>query len=341
MSENKKTIWTIKKILDWSKQYFEDNHIEDPQLESQILLGHVLDMNRVQLIIQAARPLDDKELAEYKKLIIKRVKEHLPTAYILGHREFWSFDLEVSPDVLIPRPDTECLVERALTFIQSRINHKPIPWLKDCKEEYTYERLEIRHPDEEQSLEEPEDAGEPVQTEDSIENPEPVSPLHIIDVGTGSGAIILALASELRERCKYTAVDVSEPALEVSGKNAEKLGLDVQFIKSDLLNEITEKADLIVSNPPYISDEEMKHLAPEVLREPEIALRAGQEGLDIYKRLIPQAVQKLNPGGALMVEIGCSQSSAVEELFRKAGFRYVQTFKDYGHRPRVVFGVCE
>ena len=135
-------------------------------------------------------------------------------------------------------------------------------------------------------------------------------------------------------------MDISSKALAIAKENASNLSVeDIEFIESDLLDRYIDTADIIVSNPPYISNDEMKMLSPEVLREPELALRAGDRGLDIYKRLIPQAFDKLKTGGALFVEIGCTQSQDVMALFKKSGFDHVQTFRDYAKKPRVVAGI--
>ena len=364
-------IWTVKKILEWTSQYFEKNHIEEPLLDAQILLGHVLDMNKVQLIINGMRPLDESELAAFKQLAIKRVKEHQPIAYILGHKDFWSLDLYVDANVLIPRPDTECLVEQALAYINSRLENKPLPWKDIDEDSLKYDQLDNRQAYYEEvtaseSLEQKTDnwiksqasqfedltsteareayekavlnASENVQNNmDAVESIG--KKIKIADVGTGSGAIILALATELQDKCQYTAIDISKPALEIAQKNAEKLGVDIRFVESDLCANLHEPVDVIVSNPPYITDDEMNDLSPEVRKEPDLALRAGKEGLDVYQRLIPQAYSKLNPGGALFVEIGSKQFENVKKIFNNAGFEQVRLFKDYGHRPRIVFGL--
>ena len=358
-------------MLDWSRQYFEDNHIDNPQLDSQILLGHVLGMTKVQLIINGMRPLDENELAAYKKLVIKRVKEHQPIAYIIGHRDFWSLDLNVNENVLIPRPDTECLVEQALAWIQHRLDNKPLPWPSSDNTEYSYDDLDSRQVyyeeiSQSESLEQKtenwlnsqanrfssldsDEARQAYENDVLKSKTEPdeqskhidsaCKKLHIADIGTGSGAIILALASELRDKCEYSAVDISKAALDVARQNAEKLSLNIQFLESDLCQNLPESLDVIVSNPPYISDGEMTELSPEVRKEPELALRAGVDGLDVYKKLVPQAFKKLNPGGTLFVEIGSKQSESVEQIFQKTGFVNIRTFKDYGRRPRIVFGL--
>lgn len=369
----KNQIWTIRKIIDWSKQYFETHHIDTPQIDVQILLGHVLNMSKVQLILNADRPLNADELAEYKRLIIRRAKNREPIAYILGEKDFWSLNLKVTPDVLIPRPDTECLVEKAIDFANFRLSNKRPPWMidpADMKYETVDERKayysQIKASDEleQKTIEWLETSAERLKNlsdeeklrhyhDEVLTQPDETDHnahsstserLHIVDVGTGSGAIILAIASEVdKEKVKMTAIDISPEALTVAIENAEKTGMkdDISFIQSDLLANFNGKADLIVSNPPYISTSEMSELAPEVKREPVLALEAGSEGLDIYRRLVPQALSKLTQGGALIVEIGYSQSAAVESIFLQNGLTQVQTFKDYGKHPRVVFGVKE
>ena len=345
-------IWTIKKMLDWSRQYFADNHIENPALDAQILLGHVLHMNKVDLIINGMKPMDADELAAYKNVVIQRVKSHTPVAYILGHKEFWSLPLKVSPDVLIPRPDTECIVEHALAFIRAKIDKKPAPWIHADAGNVTYENIDSRQQyyeavAERESIEQDDTSAETSDADvhddtDPENSPSPSdSPISIVDVGTGSGAIILALATELTDvSTKLTAIDISPAALSIARENAANLSLgNIDFIESDLLDRFNGTADLIVSNPPYISDDEMKTLAPEVLKEPDLALRAGSRGLDVYNRLIPQAYKKLSQNGALLVEIGCTQSYDVESIFRTNGFGNIVTLRDYAKKPRIVAGI--
>jgi release factor glutamine methyltransferase len=369
-----KEVWTIQRLLDWSKQFFEDKGLDSPALDAQILLGHVLNMSRMQLILDAKRPLTDEELAQYKAVAIRRVKDRQPIAYILGQKEFWSLDLEVTPDVLIPRPDTECLVEHALKFIAAKregravaqqtkkLVYEPI----DERDAYyqTVEAVEkAREWAGDENLDDNEQSGlwkKEVEENINIENTDIdtentdirchgenieclssdwVQKYRIVDVGTGSGAIALALRSELPSDCEVCAVDISPAALEVARRNADKNGLKVSFGISDLLQSCDGMFDMIVSNPPYITTAEMKDLAPEVKNEPRLALEAGADGLDIYRRLVPQAFGKLKPGGALLVEIGCSQGDAVSALFCDAGFVDVQVYKDYGRNPRVVMGI--
>lgn len=343
-------IWTVRSVLDWSKTFFEKHGIDTPLLDAQLLLGRVLNMSKMQLFLSADRPMDASELAQYKSWILRRAKEREPIAYILGEQSFWSLDLKVTSDVLIPRADTECLVEKALDYARAKLDRKMPTWLCASKA-ISYEKIDDRKSYEDDEMEADEGAekiagngGDDAQTLSKT----PDAPtqderaIDIVDVGTGSGAIILALASELvGANCHFTAIDISPAALEVAKFNAQQVTCPVAFLEGDLLDALEAKVDIIVSNPPYITSDEMKSLQPEVLKEPNLALEAGRDGLDVYRRLIPQAAQRLRDHGALLVEIGYRQSEVVESLFRAHGFTHVQTFKDYGKRPRVVFGLLE
>lgn len=322
--------WTVQSILQWSSDYFRTHHIESPDLDARLLLGDVLGLDKIGLIIHAMRPLDAQELASYRAHVVARVKDRIPTAYILGHRDFWSLDLCVTPDVLIPRPDTECVVEKALDFLQARMKNRSPLWLCDSAK-ISYEKIDLHHAND-QDLQ-PDD---PV-----VDEPESLQPVSVVDVGTGSGAIILAIAKELQKApCRCTGLDISPKSLDVARINAQRNHVEgVEWIASDLLAQASGPFTLIVSNPPYITDDEMEALSPEVQHEPSLALRGGPKGIDVYTKLTAQAFDRLIDGGALITEIGATQKESVEALFRAAGFDHVQTFKDYGQRPRVVFGL--
>lgn len=362
-----KEVWTVQRMLDWSKKFLEEQGLDSPALDAQILLGHVLKMSRMQMILDAARPMSDDELACYKSILKKRVNERQPVAYILGKKAFWSLDLDVTPDVLIPRPDTECLVEQAQAFMRAKMAGKSVSKASeglvyeaiDAREAYYQAVAEVEQSwqmaESESGLDETPDDKNTVGRDECVENAnilcdnvecsendvllEEDRKYRIVDVGTGSGAIALALRSELPESCEVLAVDISEAALVVARRNAEQNGLSVSFGLSDLLASCEGMFDLIVSNPPYITTDEMLTLDPEVKNEPKLALEAGVDGLDVYRRLIPQAFDKLSSGGGLFVEIGCSQGEVVSALFRQAGFVDVQVYRDYGRNPRVVSGV--
>lgn len=386
--------WTIQKILAWTAGHFAKNGIESPKTDAELLLAHVLGVSRIQLIIDGARPLNASEIAAYKALIIRRSARE-PIAYILGKREFWSLPLTVTPSVLIPRPDTECLVERVLEFIEAARKDDLPAWLKPAVSAYSCEAIDekrayyeaIERAEAEENAKIPEEQPDnSIEEQDSSNDDEtsgandgagadaPESSVddetsgandgtgtdapeshseqkcwRIADVGTGSGAIALALASELMpEMRKIAAIDVSPEALAVAEKNSKDLGLceNVFFVQSDLFENPSvfersgcEKFDIIASNPPYISQGEMATLMPEVKREPVLALEAGADGLDVYRRLVSEAYRHLRDGGLFIAEIGCAQGAAVSELFRNAGFEKVVVLDDYAHLPRNVAGV--
>jgi release factor glutamine methyltransferase len=281
--------WTIIKLLEWTTSYFASRAIEGPRAGAEILLAHALNLQRVDLYLRYDQPLTQTELGYYKTLIRRRVRRE-PVAYITGCREFWSMNLTVSGDVLIPRPETECLVEQVLADLS---------------------------------------------TEDTTE------PAHILELGTGSGAIILALASSLG-RSVCCASDVSERSVRVARENARRYGLDgrVHFFCGDWTRPLRCNGifDVIVSNPPYIPTGQIKTLAPEIhLYEPIRALDGGDDGLASVRRLITQAHRFMRPGGRLLLEIGHDQQEAVRQIAGTAGQYEDPLFtKDYAGYNRVV-----
>jgi release factor glutamine methyltransferase len=282
--------WTIIKLLGWTTSYFASRAIESPRAGAEILLAHTLNLQRVDLYLRYDQPLMQTELERYKALIRRRVRRE-PVAYITGCREFWSMNLTVSGDVLIPRPETECLVEQVLAELS---------------------------------------------TEDNAE------PSHILELGTGSGAIILALASSLRRSVCF-ASDVSERSVQVARENARRHGLDgrIHFFCGDWTRPLRFKGpsfDVIVSNPPYIPTGQIKTLEPEIhLYEPLRALDGGDDGLVSVRRLITQVHRFLRPGGRLLLEIGHDQQEAIRQIAATARQYEDPLFtKDYAGYNRVV-----
>jgi release factor glutamine methyltransferase len=282
--------WTILKLLKWTTAHFTSHHIEHPRAAAEILLAHALGVGRVDLYIQYDRPVEAHELETFKKFIQRRVQRE-PVAYIVGNKEFWSMDLKVTTDVLIPRPETETLVEAAITVVP------PGP-----------------------------DA----------------APVKIMDLGTGSGAIVLAMASE-RPAQSFFAVDRSEKAIAVAQDNARMHGLDkaLTFLQGnwfDPVHDLGRYFDVIVSNPPYISSHEFDVLPPEITQyEPRDALDGGPDGLEAIRHIIKQAPEHMVPGGWLIFEIGHDQWAAVQELITYSGtYSDWAVIKDYGGYDRVV-----
>ena len=253
-----------------------------------MLLAHILDLPRVQLYSQWDRPLNPGEIQKYREIIVKRVGGQ-PLAYLTGKKSFLSWDLTVTPDVLIPRPETEILVEAACDLFKER-------------------QVQIRG----------------------------------IDVGAGSGAIVIALA-KLLNQSQWLAVDISEKALKIASENAGVLGVDarITFLHGDLLDPILNdvasgtRFDLVVSNPPYIPSEEIAKLQIEVRQEPRLALDGGMDGLDIYRRLFPQVKKILSEDGAFIFEHGDGQGSALETMALENGFSS-ESLKDLAGRERVL-----
>jgi len=257
---------------------------DEAAFESQLLLQHVLNVNRAWLIAHADDQLNALDMATFDALITRRATGE-PIAYILGYREFYGLMLKVTPDTLIPRPDTETLVEAALEKI------------------------------------------------------EPNLPLSICDLGTGTGAIALAIAKN-RPHAQVTAVDFSAKALEVARQNAQDLTiLNCQFLQSDWFSALNhQRFDVIVSNPPYIEQDDA-HLSQGDLRfEPITALASGKDGLDAIRHIIAQAPTHLNPDGWLMFEHGYNQADLVARLMHRAGFVDVTHAKDLSGIQRVTLG---
>lgn len=284
--------WTILKLLRWTEEYFRSRNVEGPRSGAQILLAHLLELERIDLYLRHDQPLNPDELSRFKAMIRRRVKGE-PVAYITGRKGFWSLDLAVSPDVLIPRPETEILVETALGLL------KEIPRAR------------------------------------------------VLDMGTGSGAIICAIGAE-RPGDLLFASDRSEAALRVARKNAlsrlrgkreeETPESMPHFFAGEWLLPVRGdvRFHLILSNPPYIPTRTLEGLQPEIHHEPKVALDGGEDGLDPIRRIIARAGEHLHEEGSLLMEIGHDQWEAVEELLRETGeYREIRPVADYGGHQRV------
>ncbi|HCB1501611.1 TPA: peptide chain release factor N(5)-glutamine methyltransferase [Klebsiella michiganensis] len=257
---------------------------ESPRRDAEILLGHVTGKARTYILAFDETTLTEQQLAELETLLSRRTQGE-PVAHLVGQREFWSLPLFVSPATLIPRPDTECLVEQAL------------------------ERL-------------------------------PGVPCRILDLGTGTGAIALALASE-RPDCLLTAVDFMPDAVALAERNVAHLAIDnVTVRQSNWFSALAgQQFDMIVSNPPYI-DETDPHLKQGDVRfEPKTALVAADSGLADLAHIIREGSRFLVPGGVMLLEHGWTQGEAVRELFREAGYHDVSTCRDYGDNERLTLGL--
>jgi release factor glutamine methyltransferase len=273
----------LRDALRSAVELFEQNDIGSPRLNAETLLMFVLGCNRAYLYAHPERELTEDELQRYNEAISERGRG-VPAQYITGHQEFWGLDFIVSPAVLIPRPETEHLVETAIEVARE------------------FERPAI------------------------------------VDVGTGSGCVALALANDLPQ-AEIHATDLSPDALEIARANAARLRLErVRFHITDLLTGFApEFADIIVSNPPYVGECEADKVQAQVRKfEPHMAVFGGPEGSELIRKLIAQAGQVLKPRGWLLMEIGYTQSALLEELL--SGWNDVHFVPDLQGIPRVAVG---
>ena len=284
------SVWTIMKILNWTKQYFEAKGVENPRLDAEVLLCAVLKCQRITLYVDFERPLSEEELATYREYVRRRGNFE-PLAYILGERAFMRNTFKVNKATLVPRPETELLVESLVRIA---------PLLK-------------REGD-----------------------------IKILDIGTGSGAIIVSLLDYL-PNAKGVGVDISVDALIVAKENSEKIGVTgrIGFVRSDVFSKLPleKKFDIIVSNPPYIPAGDIAGLDKDVQQEPRGALDGGADGLDFYRRITAEAMDHMAEEGVLAFEIGIGQAAAVQQLCLDAGFVKTAVRKDYAGIERMVFAV--
>ncbi|OHB39088.1 MAG: protein-(glutamine-N5) methyltransferase, release factor-specific [Phenylobacterium sp. RIFCSPHIGHO2_01_FULL_70_10] len=269
-----------------AKKRLEAAGLAGPVIDARLLVEAAAEATRIDIVTDPYRALTPQQEATLEDYLARRERRE-PVSHILGRKGFWKIMLQVTPDVLTPRPDTECVVDAAL---------KAIP---------EFERFSM------------------------------------LDLGVGSGAIILAILAE-RPNAKGLGIDVSEEALAVARDNAAHLGLGgrVALLRGDWTAGLSDESfDLVTANPPYIATDVIETLEPEVrVHEPRLALDGGPDGLDAYRRLAPEILRVLKPGGLFFVEIGHDQKLAVEALFRAAGAVDVSTQQDLSALDRVVMG---
>lgn len=258
--------------MNWGTRILGERGVESPRVDAELLLRKTLNINQVEVFLKSKQVLTQRELISYEYLIQRRLRGE-PIHYVLGKREFWSIGLRVVPGVLIPRAETELLVEEALRVFWDRRG----------------------------------------------------SPLRLMEVGTGSGAIAIALAKEL-DGCFIVAEDISTAAIFVAGENAKGQGVlnAIRFVVGDLFEPLKEEKsrfDLIISNPPYIPSSQMEMLPREIGEfEPRIALDGGPDGLEVIGNIVVRAGPFLKDGGWLMLELGEGQGEVVADMIRKTGF---------------------
>lgn len=261
--------------------------IEEPEADARLLVAHALKLDRAALTAHGERALTPDQIQTIAALAARRLKRE-PVSRIFGSKEFWSLTLAVTEAVLVPRPETETVVEAALDIVD--------------RDGTRMERLRI------------------------------------LDIGTGSGAIVLALLSEL-PNATGTATDISAAALDIARGNAERLGLlpRATFMVCNIADSVSGAFDLIVSNPPYIAHDDIAGLPPEVREyDPALALDGGSDGLDAYRAIADAACRLLAPGGWLIVELGAGQEAAVAKLFAKTGLSVCPARHDLAGIPRAL-----
>jgi release factor glutamine methyltransferase len=266
---------------------FRQAGIDSAEADARLLMAYALGVDRAELIANGGRALTVEQAEAIDALAARRLRRE-PVARIFGHKEFWSLSLQIGPAVLVPRPETETVVEAALDAVARG-------------------------------------AG-------------PMAQLRILDIGTGSGALLLALLSEL-PNAVGTATDISAAALDIARGNAERSGLAGRctFTACDIAAGVPGPFDLIVSNPPYVVHGEIASLPPEVRDyDPALALDGGADGLDGYRAIAAQARGLLAPCGKLIVELGAGQEAAVRALFTKAGLAAAAVLNDLAGIPRVL-----
>jgi release factor glutamine methyltransferase len=278
---------TIAEILKRASEYLREASVPNDLLDAQTLLAEALGRDRTYLIINFNQLLSDDEQIGYQALIERRASGE-PLQYITGHQEFFGLEFEVTPDVLIPRPETEIIVEETVSITQ---------------------QIEVKQP-------------------------------LIVDAGTGSGCLAVTLAREI-EGLRVIATDISTAALRVARRNAARHGLisRIDFIAANLFDAFREIpfADIIISNPPYVSHQELPALQREVRDwEPRVALTDFDDGLTFYRRLLKDAPARLKPGGFLICEMGYTQSDAVSAMIDPAVWSAPRILRDLQEIPRTI-----
>ncbi|MGA7530685.1 MAG: peptide chain release factor N(5)-glutamine methyltransferase [Pseudolabrys sp.] len=278
---------SVSEAISLLAQAFHTAGIEAADVDGRLLVGHALHLDRARLIAQSDRILEAREINVISALAARRLKRE-PVSRILGQKEFWSIALAITPDVLVPRPETETVVEGALDFVV---------------------RGGLR-----------------------------MEKLRILDIGTGSGALLLALLREL-PNATGTGTDISTGALKVARENAARCGVEGRctFVVCDIASVVEGPFDLLVSNPPYIAHNEITSLAPEVKNyDPMVALDGGDDGLAAYRAIAADAKRLLAPGARMFVELGAGQEAAVRDLFTNVGLIAGIARTDLAGIPRVL-----
>lgn len=272
--------------MHWGAARLLEKEIDNGRFDSDFLLAGVLNVSRDRLYLDGDLDLSEQQERDFRGVILRRA-EHEPLQYILKNQGFMGLSFCIDERVLIPRADSELLVEKWLELVRSEVRQKQDP------------------------------------------------PIKVVDLCTGSGILAISMA-HYHPQAEVVGTDLSQDALVVARENAVRLGISVQWRQGDFVKPIQdERWDYIVTNPPYVSEEEYSQCAPEIFREPSMAFLGGQDGLDFYRRLAEETRALLNPLGKILMEIGCNQAEAVCEIFQMKGFE-TQVFSDLAGHDRVI-----
>lgn len=276
----------VKEIVAQAATELKEAGIEENQIDCWLLAEHFLGVSRQDIFIEPEKKVSEADAEKYMTGVQLRLN-HVPLQHITGHQQFLDFDFLVNENVLIPRPETELLVEQVVCYIDEEMSDKK-------------------------------------------------NRIKVLDMCTGSGCIAISV-DRLCEKADVTAVDISEKALETAKENNDRNNGNVSFVKSDLFENIKEKYDIIISNPPYIPSGDMEELMEEVrAHEPHLALDGSDDGLKFYRKICKMAREFLNADGKIFFEIGFDQGETVPELLRMNGFTNIQVLKDFAGNDRMV-----
>lgn len=385
--------WTIKRCLDWTRDYLRDKGDERPRLSAEWLLSGVTGLSRTEIYMSFDKPMSPEELARMHSAVVRRAKGE-PLQYIIGETDFRTITVACVPGVLIPRPETELLVEETLKYIDADVlgaaasrprSRVELPWNAEIQaareaelataaaqsedrlveRELTEEDIAALEEDAELEAGDSGDSGDEVglqtavprdgegalgatsangvNTSDDDDSASQVA--RVLEVGCGTGCISLSIAAERPEHTCCVAIDIEPRAVDLSIRNRDALGIAPDVVDVRLgnlvspLNRETEWGtfDVLVSNPPYIPTSVMDNLPHEVADyEPALALDGGEDGLDIFRRLVNAAPHMLKPGGLLACELYEGHLDQAASLCRAAGMREVRVVNDLTNRPRII-----
>jgi len=275
----------ILTAINEASEVLKKNHIKSPKLDSEILLSKIIKKDRKYIILNSNKELKNNYFIMFNKLIAKRTLGK-PVAYLIGKKDFWKYEFYVSEETLIPRPDTEILIDHILKTTKYK------------------------------------------------------SKLRVLDIGVGSGCIILSILKEKKD-FYGTGIDINNKCIEISKINASKLNLTsrVKFFKSNVDNFFYGKYDLIISNPPYIKLLDLKYLDRDVNFEPKLALNGGLDGISEIRKVINRSSELIKKNGKLVLEIGFDQKHKVKKLLKDKGFYINKVLKDYANNDRCIVGI--